>query len=106
MIGCSGLFGIEILLGLPVLTLAPVLAVFGGMVFVIKGGILSGAFYIPAGAMFVTAVVMALWPRFGLTVYGIVTAACFFVPGLIYYRRHRRAVRAEARLEINSEKAG
>ena len=48
MIGCSLLFVIEILLGLPVFTLSPVLAVFGGMVFLIKAGILSGMFYIPA----------------------------------------------------------
>ena len=49
-IGCSLLYVIEMLLGMPVLTLAPVLAVFSGMVFLIKAGILSGAFYIPAVA--------------------------------------------------------
>ena len=41
-IGCSLLYVIEMLLGLPVLALAPVLAVFSGMVFLIKAGILSG----------------------------------------------------------------
>ncbi len=64
MIGCSLLFVIEILLGLPVLSLSPVLAVFSGMVFLIKAGILSGMFYLPAAAMFLTAGLMAIWPRF------------------------------------------
>ena len=36
MIGCSLLFAIEMLLGLPVLALSPVLALFSGMVFLIK----------------------------------------------------------------------
>ena len=54
-LGCSLLFLIEMLLGLPVLTLSPVLAVFSGMVFLIKAGILSGLFYIPAVALFLTA---------------------------------------------------
>ena len=87
MIGCSLLFGIEMLLGLPVLSLSPVLALFSGMVFLIKAGILSGSFYFPAAALFLTAGLMALWPRFGLTIFGVVSAACFFVPGLKYHLR-------------------
>jgi hypothetical protein len=38
--------------------------------------------------------VMALWPATGLpnisiSIFGIVSAACFFVPGLKYYRQRR-----------------
>jgi eukaryotic-like serine/threonine-protein kinase len=93
---CSTLlFGIEALLGLPVLTLSPVLGLVSGMVFLVKAGILSGAFYVQAAALFATACVMALWPATGLpnisiSIFGIVSAACFFVPGLKYFRQRRR----------------
>jgi serine/threonine-protein kinase len=94
---CSTLlFGIEALLRLPVLTLSPVLGLVSGMVFLVKAGILSGAFYVQAAALFATACVMALWPATGLpnisiSIFGVVSAACFFVPGLKYYRQRRRA---------------
>ena len=91
MIGCSLLFVIEILLGLPVLYLSPVLAVLSGMVFLIKAGILSGIFYIPAAAMFLTAGLMAIWPRFAITMFGVVSGAGFFVPGLMYHYRRVRS---------------
>ena len=87
MIGCSLLFLIEIMLGLPVLSLSPVLAVFGGMVFLIKAGILSGMFYIPAAGMFLTAGLMAVWPRFAITMFGVSSGLGFFVPGLMYQLR-------------------
>jgi serine/threonine-protein kinase len=99
MIGCSMLFAIEELLGLPVLSLSPVLAVLSGMVFMIKAGILSGSFYIPSGAMFLTSVLMAMWPRIGLTIFGIATALCFSVPGLLYHRRRLRAAGSEPAVE-------
>ena len=68
------LFAIEMMLGLPVLTLSPVLALFSGMVFLIKGGILSGLFYFPArGTVFdrgIDGPLAQVWPdnvrcRFG-----------------------------------------
>ena len=93
MIGCSLLFVIEILLGLPVLSLSPVLAVLSGMVFLIKAGILSGLFYVPAGAMFLTAGLMAIWPRFAITMFGVVSGLGFFVPGMMYHFRRVCAVR-------------
>jgi serine/threonine-protein kinase len=91
MVGCSSLFVIELLLGMPVLTLSPVLAVLAGMVFLIKAGILSGMFYIPAAAMFLTAFLMAICPRFAVTMFGVVSGAGFFVPGLIYHFRRARS---------------
>jgi serine/threonine-protein kinase len=96
---CSTLlFGIEALLDLPVLTLSPVLGLVSGMVFLVKAGILSGAFYIQAAALFATAGAMALWsrtglPPLGISLFGIVSAACFFVPGLKYYRQQRSRLR-------------
>jgi eukaryotic-like serine/threonine-protein kinase len=96
---CSTLlFGIEALLDLPVLTLSPVLGLVSGMVFLVKAGILSGAFYIQAAALFATAGVMALWsrtglPPLGISLFGVVSAVCFFVPGLKYYRQQRSRLR-------------
>ena len=43
------LFVVESLLGLPVLTLSPVLGLIGGAVFVAKAGILSGAVLLAGG---------------------------------------------------------
>jgi serine/threonine-protein kinase len=85
------------LLGLPVLTLSPVLAIFSGMVFLIKGGILSGLFYIPSAALFLTGGIMAMFPRFAVSIFGLVSATCFFVPGLFYHRRRLNAARAASR---------
>ena len=93
-LGCSSLFLIEMLMGLPVLSLSPVLAIFSGMVFLIKGGILSGLFYVPAVALFLTSGLMAIYPRFAVSIFGFVSATCFFVPGLFYHRRRVRASRS------------
>jgi serine/threonine protein kinase len=86
------MFVIEVLAGLPVLTLSPAIAVAAGMVFVFKAGILSGRFYITAGVMFLTAAVMPLVPQVSILLFGTATALCFFVPGLKYYRQRRRAL--------------
>jgi serine/threonine-protein kinase len=97
-------FVVEILLGLPVLTLAPMLAVIAGMTFLVKAGMLSGSFYLSAAALFLTAVPMALYPAYGPLMFGLVTAVCFFVPGLKYHlqrlrtRRAQQAAREEAAL--------
>lgn len=83
---CScALFGVEYLLGLPVLTLSPVLALIAGSVFVAKAGILSGEFYFPAAALYLAAIPMALLPRISLTLFGLVSGAAFFIPGLKYH---------------------
>jgi serine/threonine-protein kinase len=84
------LYVVEYLLGLPVLTLSPVLGLVSGMVFLVKAGILTGAFYFQAVALFATASVMALWPKYGISIFGVVSAACFFVPGWKYYRQRVR----------------
>jgi serine/threonine-protein kinase len=90
-----GVFVVEYLLGAEVLSLAPMLAVIAGITFAVKAGMLSGVFYIAAAAEFLTAVLMALrpiYPRFGILLFGVVTAVFFFVPGLKYHRQRRRAL--------------
>ena len=84
------LYYVEYLLEQPVLTLAPVLGLINGMVFLVKAGILSGSFYNQACALFLTAIAMALYPSFAHVIFGFVSAACFFFPGLKYYRQRKR----------------
>ena len=90
------LFGIEAILDLPVLSLSPVLGLIAGTVFLAKAGILSGRFYVQAVVLLVTALVMAWLSRggevnFSLTIFGIVSAVCFFIPGLRAWRERRDA---------------
>jgi serine/threonine-protein kinase len=88
-----GTFVVEVLLGRPVLSLSPVLAVIAGMVFLFKAGTLSGWFYVAAGLCFLTAIPMALFPSVGPLLFGAVSAVGFLVPGVKYYRQRRRAAR-------------
>ena len=91
---CVGmLYALEALLGLEVLKLSPVLGLIAGTVFLIKAGILSGEFYIQAAALYVTSLAMALWPEWGLVLFGVVSALCFFVPGLKFHRQNKRGLR-------------
>lgn len=85
-----GIFIVELLLHLPVLSLSPVLAVVGGMVFFVKAGMLSGEFYIYSILMFLTAIPMALFPAINQPIFGIMTALCFFIPGLKYHLQRKR----------------
>jgi serine/threonine-protein kinase len=99
-----GVFVIEILLGLPVLTLAPLLAIIAGMTFVAKAGMLSGAFYLSAAAMFGTAIPMALYPDYGLLMFGVMTAICFFIPGLRYHLQRRQTLRAQREGQLSGSR--
>lgn len=90
-----GLFLIEVVQGLPSLTLSPVLAVVAAMVFFFKAGTLSGQFYIWVAAYLATAIGMAAVPKVGHLLFGIVSALSFFLPGLKYYRQRKRGERVE-----------
>jgi serine/threonine-protein kinase len=96
-LGSISLFLVEFLMNLKVLTLSPVLALLAGMVFLVKAGMLSGFFYIAAAACFATSVVMATVPQIGVIVFGLVSAAGFFLPGLKY---HRQRLRSAAPAEV------
>jgi tRNA A-37 threonylcarbamoyl transferase component Bud32 len=91
VIASSLLFWVEQFLGLPVLTLSPVLALFAGLVFFAKAGILSGVFYIQAAVLFATSLVMCLVPAYQHVIFGLVSGACFFIPGLKYERQRNRS---------------
>jgi serine/threonine protein kinase len=88
-----GVLLVEVLLGLDVLKLSPVLAIAAGMVFIMKAGTLTGWFYIAAGLCFLTAIPMALFPNVGPLLFGLAAAVGFFVPGLKYYLQRRRSAR-------------
>jgi serine/threonine-protein kinase len=90
------MYAIEFQLGLPVLTLSPMLGPIGGAVFLTKAAMLSGVFYIQAVVLCLTGLVMA-WlqnqtymPNIAVSVFGIVSAICFFIPGWKYYRLARK----------------
>ena len=85
--GSISLFLVESMLGMEVLKLSPVLAVLAGMVFLVKAGMLSGSFYLSAGACFATSALMAYFPDYAVFIFGLVSAICFFVPGLKFYRQ-------------------
>jgi serine/threonine-protein kinase len=94
MIAIGLLFPLEYILGkniegMRVLSLSPIVAIIVGMMFVVKAGVLSGSFYLQATAMFVTALAMAQTPDYAHFVLGVVAWACFFFPGLKYYRQRR-----------------
>ncbi|MBI3823432.1 MAG: serine/threonine protein kinase [Planctomycetes bacterium] len=89
-----GIFLIEMVLKLPVLTLTPVLSIAAGMVFLFKAGTLSGWFYIAAALCFAGAVPMALvGPPWSPLLFGAISAVGFFVPGLKYYRQRLHSLR-------------
>ena len=94
IISCVMLYVVEIALRLPVLTLSPILGLTNGSAYLAKAGILSGAFYFQAAALFLTAPLMAIFPKYGITIFGVVSGACFFIPGLQYHLRRLRSRRA------------
>ena len=96
------LFPLETMLGLPLLRLSPVLGIVSGSVFLVKAGILSGEFYLAAAALYATAFLMAAWPDYSHFIFGGVSAACFFFPGLKYYRQRLRR-ESLRRVELGSQ---
>jgi serine/threonine-protein kinase len=95
VIASIGTFLVEVLVfpDEPALILSPMLAILAGMVFLVKAGTLSGSFYFAAVAFFLTAIPMALFPKVGPLLFGIVSAMCFFIPGLHYHRQRLRSAR-------------
>ncbi len=94
MISIVLLYFVEMILGLRVLSLSPVLGLASGAVFLTKAGMLSGEFYINALALFMTALAMAWLQRLdipvGILLFGVVSAGCFFIPGWKYHRAAKR----------------
>jgi serine/threonine-protein kinase len=90
LIGVILLFPFEGYLNLKLLELSPVLAIVAAMSFLVKAGILSGTFYIQVGVLIATSIVMALSYPYAMFIFGVVCAACFFVPGLKYHRQRMR----------------
>ncbi|MEL6895119.1 MAG: serine/threonine-protein kinase [Planctomycetota bacterium] len=91
MLAIMLLFPLEWWLQLPVLRLSPLLGVIAAMVFVIKAGMLSGEFYFQAALLLAASVAMALLPQHAHLIFGIISAMCFFIPGLKYEQRRRAA---------------
>ncbi|MFQ3649261.1 MAG: serine/threonine-protein kinase [Gemmataceae bacterium] len=95
-----GVFVLEMLLRVHVLQLAPMLAIIAGMTFVAKAGMLSGQLYLAAVAEFVTFLFMALFPDYGILLFGTVTAICFLVPGYKYHLQRLQSLARQKEREI------
>ena len=59
----------------------------------VKAGILSGEFYVPAVVLFATCIPMALYPSVGLTIFGIASALSFAIPGAKFHWQRLQADR-------------
>ncbi len=90
MVAIAALFPLEWWLGLETLTLSPMLGVITAMIFIIKAGMLSGAFYVQAAMLLAASVMMAIYPLEAHMIFAIVSSLSFFVPGVKYYRQRRR----------------
>ena len=95
VLGVNLLLLAEALIGLPVMTLAPLLTITNGMLFVVKGGILSGEFYVQGALLFLTLIPAALYPSIAIPSFALMSAGCFFITGLKYHLRHLRARRGD-----------
>jgi serine/threonine-protein kinase len=93
ILGSISIFAAEWVHGLPVLSMAPGLAIVAAMVFLVKAGMLSGRLYLYAGLYCLTSVAMSCMPGqpdLQLLLFGLVAWASFFFPGLKYYRLRNR----------------
>jgi serine/threonine-protein kinase len=94
MVASTMLFAVESIMKRPVLEFSPVLGTIAGIVFLVKAGILSGSFYVQSVALFATSLAMAAiqqsdLPNVSISLFGVVSALAFFLPGLKYYRQQR-----------------
>ena len=102
VLGVNLLLLAEWLLDMPVMRLAPLLTITNGMLFVVKGGILSGEFYIQGALLFLTLIPATLFPSIAIPAFALMSASCFFVTGLKYHRRHLKARRGDRTAALGS----
>lgn len=95
LIAIALLTPLEWYLDLEPLKLSPVLGIVSGIIFFVKAGILAGSFYVQAACLFGTSMLMAIFPQWAHLIFGFVSAACFFVPGLKYYRQKAATMKRE-----------
>ncbi len=95
LIAIALLTPLEWYLDLPPLKLSPVLGIVSGIIFFVKAGILAGTFYVQAACLFITSMLMAIFPQWAHLIFGFVSATCFFVPGLKYYRQKVAAAKKQ-----------
>ena len=93
MVCISAVFPLEWWLDLKPLTLAPMLGLVAGLMFICKAGMLTGRFYFQGAALIIAACFMAYFPKFALFIFGFVCATCFFIPGLQYHLRRRKGLK-------------
>ena len=90
LLAIAALTPLEWLMDLKPLTLSPVLALIGAIIFFVKAGILAGWFYLQAMALLLASLLMAIFPGVAHLLFGIIASGSFFIPGLKYYRLRKR----------------
>jgi serine/threonine-protein kinase len=67
---------------------------------------LSGEFDLSAAAQYLSVVPICLYPEYGPILFGVVTALCFFIPGLKYHRIRLQTLQREEtmRRELESSR--
>jgi serine/threonine-protein kinase len=103
VIAINLVFLLEWLMRLPVLTLLPVFAITNGILYMIKGGILSGVFYLYAALVFLAIFPMVWWPRYGPMILAVASSIGFLGSGVQYFLRQRRTAHLAAQRADNSE---
>ena len=86
----AALTPLEWMMDLKPLTLSPILALVGAIIFFVKAGILAGWFYIQSVALLGASILMALMPNVAHLLFGVIAGASFFIPGLKYYRLKKK----------------
>ncbi|MGH7127898.1 MAG: serine/threonine-protein kinase, partial [Planctomycetaceae bacterium] len=86
-----GVLGLETWLGLPIMTLAPLIALTGGSLFLVTARLVSGRFYLFSAALYFCAVLMALLPDYAVLILGFAVFCGYFIHGWTFHRAQRRA---------------
>ena len=84
--GCLAALGLNFLMGLPPLTLSPMVGVMGGMTMMVNAHLLSGWFYLGAVGCFAAAAVMPFVGRYDFLVLGGVFCLSLLVPAARHFR--------------------
>ncbi|MFT7617292.1 MAG: hypothetical protein ACI97A_000927 [Planctomycetota bacterium] len=85
-----GVFGAEVIVGLPVLTLAPLFLVSGAGTMFVTASILSGSFYVHTGVHLVAAILMVMYPPIAMLIAAVASSAGFLIPGFQALRTVKR----------------
>ncbi len=89
LLSMAGVLVAETILGLPVLTLAPLMLLMGAATTFAMAAMLSGVYYLHTAAHLVGVGLMIVVPEFKMLIVGLIASAAFVIPGLQILLRSR-----------------